>query len=166
MTFKFPSFKEVKEAYNNHFMNIQSFPSFGLETTEIILEELICKSKSLDDFVQKNPFDLGGKTKIISKYFFDKNKIEVFLEDLSQTKEITGYQLSIPSKLSQGRHGVAFVFNPIKKRIIYHDSYSEKMPKILKEPLEITFPEFQITSIKKQNQFREKKMKVAQFFLK
>ncbi len=107
------------------------------------------------------------KNQNIQKSIFNKEGLEELIlkinNDLKDGK-IIGYQIDIPRPLtkiipiSDGPlgHAVALVINPIKKRIIYHDSTGFDIPQELKIVFDKCFKDYTVVDYHDKSQFTEK----------
>ena len=149
-------------------MDISSTTSY--DNVEMLLMDLFLdkiNNPAVDiDISADNLLEIQKKVKNTENYksFFDKDKLEKFMHRFykaSKDKRIVGFQISIPRPLSRtsviaGTHAVALIINPIKKRIIYHDSTGFDMPQELKMIFDKCFKDYTVVDYHDKSQFTEK----------
>jgi hypothetical protein len=107
------------------------------------------------------------KNQNVKKSVFNKEGIEKFILEINndlKDGKIIGYQIDIPRPLTKiipisdapHGHAVALVINPIKKRIIYHDSTGFDIPQELKIVFDKCFKDYAVVDYHDKSQFTEK----------
>lgn len=150
-------------------MNLNSTGAIDLDTlkklfiTKIDNSNTDIKISEADDYLFDKHVQIIGTNDY--KSIFNKDKLESFIYELhkdSRGKKIIGYQLIIPRPTSRtavkiGSHAVALVLNPIKKRIIYHDSTGFDIPQELKIIFNKCFKDYTVIDYHDKSQFSEEK---------
>ena len=108
------------------------------------------------------------KNQNIQKSIFNKEGLEELILEINndlKDGKIIGYQIEIPRPLTKiipisdvppEGHAVALVINPIKKRIIYHDSTGFGIPQELKIIFNKCFKNYTVVDYHDKSQFTEK----------
>lgn len=163
--------KEIEKYLKARVLNIKTSPYFDNKKVENLLNSKLDKTKAEileNDLYPFLPSSRKVKDHDLRKNVYMEESLKEFAIDLykkSKTKKIIGYQLKISAPITRFTsselpahpgHGVSLVLNPIKKRVIYHDSCGVDMAKEIRDILSIIFDGWDIITNYDKIQFNEK----------
>lgn len=162
--------KTAAETAKRNIMNIEkAIYWIGPQIIELFLKKI---NNSKVDIKQTYNTQLwisrSVKNQNVRKSVFNKEGLEKLILEINndlKDGKIIGYQIEIPRPLTKiipisdapHGHAVALVINPIKKRIIYHDSTGFSIPQELKIIFNKCFKNYTIVDYHDKSQFTEKK---------
>ena len=162
--------KTAAETAKRNIMNIEkAIYWIGPQIIELFLKKI---NNSKVDIKQTHNTQLwisrSVKNQNVKKSVFNKEGLEKLILEINndlKDGKIIGYQIEIPRPLTKiipisdfpNGHAVALVINPIKKRIIYHDSTGFGIPQELKIIFNKCFKNYTIVDYHDKSQFTEKK---------
>lgn len=160
--------KTAAETAKRNIMNIETTYSIEPQIIELFLKKI--NNSQVDIKLTGNSrlwLARSVKNQNVKKSVFNKEGIEKFILEINndlKDRKIIGYQIDIPRPLTKiipisdvpNGHAVALVINPIKKRIIYHDSTGFDIPQELKIVFDKCFKDYTVVDYHDKSQFTEK----------
>lgn len=130
-------------------LNINTGFGFEDDLIKSILETqgFNCTKVEVQNYSTEPLKEPDGKNDFHQCYIAENNLIALGTKILEKKliKKCNGYSLSIPSKqVPYGSHAVAMMIDDENKKISYHDSHGEDMPKPIKDYLSILLPKYEM----------------------